>query len=311
MLQVNNISFEYHKEKEVLKDLSFQLSAGEHLCVMGESGSGKSTLLKAIYGLLDLKSGELFWNDHQILGPAFHLVPGMDFFKYVAQDFDLMPYTSVAENIQKFLSRFYPEEAQKRTEELLEVIEMTEFSNQKVKDLSGGQQQRVAIARALAKEPELILLDEPFSQIDNFKKNSLRRKLFSYLKEKNISCIVATHDGNDALSFADQMIVIKNNQILAKGTPAELYQKPKEHYVAALFDDINQIKVDGKEVLLYPHQIKIVETSEYRATVLKSYYKGFYWVVEAEFEEQKVFLQNSGKVESGNLVNIDFFPIPS
>lgn len=311
MLQVNNISFEYHKEKEVLKDLSFQLPAGEHLCVMGESGSGKSTLLKVIYGLLDLKSGELFWNDHQILGPAFHLVPGMDFFKYVAQDFDLMPYTSVAENIQKFLSRFYPEEAQKRTKELLEVIEMTEFSNQKVKDLSGGQQQRVAIARALAKEPELILLDEPFSQIDNFKKNSLRRKLFSYLKEKNISCIVATHDGNDALSFADQMIVIKNNQILAKGTPAELYQKPKEHYVAALFDDINQIKVDGKEVLLYPHQIKIVDTSEYRATVLKSYYKGFYWLIETEFEGQKVFLQNSGKVESGNLVNIDFFPIPS
>ena len=208
MLQVNNISFEYSKEKEVLKNISFQLSAGEHLCVMGESGSGKSTLLKAIYGLLDLKNGTLFWKEHQILGPAFHLVPGMDFFKYVAQDFDLMPYTSVAENIQKFLSRFYPEKAQKRTEELLDVIEMTEFANQKVKDLSGGQQQRVAIARALAKEPELILLDEPFSQIDNFKKNSLRRKLFSYLKEKNISCIVATHDGNDALSFADQMICL-------------------------------------------------------------------------------------------------------
>ena len=311
MLQVNNISFEYSKEKEVLKDLSFQLSAGEHLCVMGESGSGKSTLLKAIYGLLDLKSGALFWKEYQILGPAFHLVPGMDFFKYVAQDFDLMPYTSVSENIQKFLSRFYPEEAQKRTEELLEVIEMSEFANQKVKDLSGGQQQRVAIARALAKEPELILLDEPFSQIDNFKKNSLRRKLFSYLKEKNISCIVATHDGNDALSFADQMIVIQNNQILAQGTPAELYQNPKEHYVAALFDDVNQIKIDEKSMLLYPHQIKIVEASEHSATVLKSYYKGFYWLIEAEFEGEKVFLQNSEKIDSGDLLNIDFFPIPN
>lgn len=310
MLQVNNISFEYNEQKEILKDISFQLALGEHLCVMGESGSGKSTLLKAIYGLLDLKSGELFWKDEQILGPAFHLVPGMDFFKYVPQNFDLMPYTTVEENIAKFLSRFYMEEAQQRTAELLEVIEMEPFAKQKVKDLSGGQQQRVAIARALAKEPELILLDEPFSQIDNFKKNSLRRRLFSYLKEKNISCIVATHDGNDALSFADQMIVIKDNQILAQGTPADLYQNPKEHYVAALFDDVNDIVIDGKQRLIYPHQIQVAESSNYKAIVKRSYYKGFYWLIEAEFDEQTVFFQYSKKVESGSLLNLNFPSIP-
>jgi len=311
MLKVNNISFEYEPGKEILKDISFQLEIGEHLCVMGESGSGKSTLLKVVYGLLDLKSGDLFWKGEQILGPAFHLVPGMDFFKYVAQDFDLMPYTSVEENIQKFLSRFYLEEAQKRTKELLEVIEMEDFAKQKVKDLSGGQQQRVAIARALAKEPELILLDEPFSQIDNFKKNSLKRKLFAYLKEKNISCIVATHDGNDALSFADKMIVIKDHQILAKGTPSELYQYPKEHYVAALFDDVNEVLVDGKKQLFYPHQLQIVEHSNYQAVVRNSYYKGFYWLIEVEFEGQTIFVQNQDKIESGNLVNLDFLSVPS
>jgi len=306
MLQVNNISFQYRKKKDVLKNLSFSLDAGEHLCVMGESGSGKSTLLKAIYGLLDLSEGEIHWKDQQVLGPAYHLVPGMDFFKYVAQDFDLMPYTSASENIGKFLSRFYPEEKELRTQELLEVIEMTEFANQKVKDLSGGQQQRVAIARALAKEPELILLDEPFSQIDNFKKNSLRRKLFAYLKEKNIACIVATHDGNDALSFADQMIIIKNHQILAQGTPSDLYQKPKEHYVAALFDDVNQIIIKGKPVLLYPHQIKLVENSEHKALVKKSYFKGFYWLVEAEFENQVIFFQSSIEITSKNKINLVF-----
>lgn len=306
MLQVNNISFEYNEQKEILKNISFQLAEGEHLCVMGESGSGKSTLLKAIYGLLDLKSGELFWKDEQILGPAFHLVPGMDFFKYVPQNFDLMPYTSVEENIAKFLSRFYMEEAQQRTAELLEVIEMEAFAKQKVKDLSGGQQQRVAIARALAKEPELILLDEPFSQIDNFKKNSLRRRLFSYLKEKNISCIVATHDGNDALSFADQMIVIKDNKILAQGTPSSLYQNPKEHYVAALFDDVNDIQVDGKQRLLYPHQIKVLENSQYKAVVKRSYYKGFYWLIEAEFEGQKVFFQNESSIDFNVIISLSF-----
>ena len=269
MLQVNNISFSYDGKKPVLKDINFSLQKGEHLCVMGESGCGKSTLLKVIYGLLDVDKGSLFWNETQILGPEHHLVPGMEFFKYVAQDFDLMPFTSVTENIKKFLSRFYPEEAQKRTEELLEVIEMTAFANEKVKNLSGGQQQRVAIARALAKEPELLLLDEPFSQIDNFKKNSLRRKLFAYLKEKNIACIVATHDGNDALSFADKMIVIKNHKLIANDTPQNLYQNLKLKYVATLFDDVNEIEINGKTILCYPHQIKVVEKSGLKTTIFK------------------------------------------
>lgn len=302
MLTVNNISFQYSDNRSVLNQVTFNLSPGQHLCVMGESGSGKSTLLKAIYGLLDLKEGTIFWKEQQILGPEHHLVPGMDFFKYVAQDFDLMPYITVAENIAKFLSRFYMEEAAERVQELLEVIEMTEFADVKVKNLSGGQQQRVAIARALAKEPELILLDEPFSQIDNFKKNSLRRKLFAYLKEKNIACIVATHDGNDALSFADKMIVIENNEILAQGTPKELYNSPNHLYVATLFDDVNVI--DGK--LYYPHQIKIVDASTKTGVVKNSYYKGFFWLIEIEFEGKAIFVQNAVSVEKNSVIHLSF-----
>ncbi len=306
MLSVNTISFQYQTKKPVLKDISFQLKKGEHLCVMGESGCGKSTLLKAVYGLLDLNKGTIFWDETEVLGPKHHLVPGMDFIKYVAQDFDLMPYTSVSENIKKFLSRFYPEEAQKRTEELLEVIEMTAFANTKVKTLSGGQQQRVAIARALAKEPELILLDEPFSQIDNFKKNSLRRKLFAYLKEKNIACIVATHDKNDALSFADTLLILRNHTILVNGTPKNIYNNPKENYIAALFDDVSEITINNKKQLLYPHQIQIVEKSELEATVLQSYYKGFYWLIEAEFEREKIFVNHTSNLEKNTKIQVHF-----
>lgn len=302
MLTVNNISFQYTDNRNVLNQVTFNLSPGQHLCVMGESGSGKSTLLKAIYGLLDLKEGTIFWKEQQVLGPEHHLVPGMDFFKYVAQDFDLMPYITVAENIAKFLSRFYMKEAAERVQELLEVIEMTEFADVKVKNLSGGQQQRVAIARALAKEPELILLDEPFSQIDNFKKNSLRRKLFAYLKEKNIACIVATHDGNDALSFADKMIVIENNEILAQGTPKELYNNPNHLYVATLFDDVNVI---GDE-FYYPHQIKIVNVSTKTGVVKNSYYKGFFWLIEIEFEGKSIFVQNTVSLEKNSVIHLSF-----
>ena len=306
MLKVSNISFQYTPKKEILSNISFTLNAGQHLCIMGESGSGKSTLLKAVYGLLDLKDGTVFWKDQQVLGPSFHLVPGMDFFKYVAQDFDLMPYTSVSENIGKFLSRFYPEEKERRTKELLEVIEMSEFANEKVKTLSGGQQQRVAIARALAKEPELILLDEPFGQIDNFKKNSLRRKLFSYLKEKNISCIVATHDGDDALSFADQMMVIKNKKVIAFDSPRNLYKSPPEHYVAALFDDVNELYIDGERRLMYPHQIQTSKDSFHKVIVKKSFFKGSFWLIEATFNSQVIFFQSTENIVSKKEVGICF-----
>ena len=306
MLKVSNISFQYAPKKEILSNISFNLKEGQHLCVMGESGSGKSTLLKAIYGLLDLKKGSIYWKNQEVLGPAFHLVPGMSFFKYVAQDFDLMPYTSVAENIGKFLSRFYPEEKEQRTKELLEVIEMSNFANEKVKTLSGGQQQRVAIARALAKEPELILLDEPFGQIDNFKKNSLRRKLFSYLKEKNISCIVATHDGDDALSFADQMMVIKNKKVIAFDSPRNLYKSPPEHYVAALFDDVNELYIDGERKLMYPHQIQTSKDSLHRVIVKKSFFKGSFWLIEATFNSQVIFFQSTKHIVSEREVGVSF-----
>ena len=306
MLKVSNISFQYAPKKEILSDISFSLKEGQNLCVMGESGSGKSTLLKAIYGLLDLKKGSIYWKNQEVLGPAFHLVPGMSFFKYVAQDFDLMPYTTVAENIGKFLSRFYPEEKEQRTKELLEVIEMSSFANEKVKTLSGGQQQRVAIARALAKEPELILLDEPFGQIDNFKKNSLRRKLFSYLKEKNISCIVATHDGDDALSFADQMMVIKNKKVIAFDSPKNLYKSPTEHYVAALFDDVNELYIDGEKKLIYPHQIQTSKDSLHKVIVKKSFFKGSFWLIEATFNSQVIFFQNTEHLDSEQEIGVCF-----
>ena len=306
MLKVNTISFGYSKKKIVLDNFTFTLKEGEHLCVMGESGCGKSTLLKAIYGLLDLKKGEIFWKENQVLGPKFHLVPGMDFFKYVAQDFDLMPYISVAENIKKFLSRFYPEESEKRTQELLEVIEMKAFENTKVKNLSGGQKQRVAIARALAKEPQLLLLDEPFGQIDNFKKNSLRRKLFTYLKDKNIACIVATHDKNDALSFADKLIVIRDKKIVANNSPKEIYNNPEDKYVATLFDDVNEINIAEKAILLYPHQIKLVEKSENKATVLNSYFKGSYWLIEAELRNKIVFFNHFSDLENNVKIDLQF-----
>jgi ABC-type Fe3+/spermidine/putrescine transport system ATPase subunit len=285
MLKVENITFGYSKSP-VLKNITFNVEAGENLAIIGESGSGKSTLLKLIYGEYDLNSGHIFWKDTEILGPKFNLVVGYDFMKQVTQEFDLMPVTSVEENIGKFLSRFYLDKRQERIEELIAVVELEAYSKTKVKYLSGGQNQRVALARALAKEPEILLLDEPFSHIDNFKKHSLRRKVFNYLKKKNISCLVATHDKDDVLGFADQILVLHDKRIIEHGSPEELYENPKIPLVASFFEEFSDI--DNR--LYYAHQIQIVKNSNYMARVKQSYFNGKSWLIEAEYKEQTIYI---------------------
>ena len=192
------------------------MSQGEQICIIGESGGGKSTLLKIIYGLLQIKTGEVYWNENQIMGPLYNLVPGEPYMKYLSQDFDLMPFTTVFENVSQYLSALEPELLKERTTKLLDMVEMTSFANTKVRYLSGGQQQRVAIARVLAQEPKVLLLDEPFSHIDNFRKNSLRRNLFAYFRKQNITVLTATHDHKDMLPYADQVIVLRDHKIIAK-----------------------------------------------------------------------------------------------
>ena len=295
MLHVTIPSFSY-QEKIILQNLTFTLDEGQQLAIIGESGCGKSTLLKLIYGLYDCDEGNLSWKSEPILGPKFHLIPGMPFVKYLAQDFDLMPFITVGENVGKFLSNFYPKEKQNRIDELLNLVEMSEFKHVKAKFLSGGQMQRVALARVLAQEPEVLLLDEPFSHIDNFRKNKLRRKIFQYLKEKQITTLVASHDINDVLSFSDEVIVLKDTTILEKATPFELYNHPKYPYTAALFGEVNEIEINGKMQSIYPNQLQIVEKSDIQVEVVSSYFKGKYYLIEAKFENQFVFFESENNL---------------
>ena len=298
MLQVTGLVFKY-TDIPVLNNLTFSIREGEHISIIGESGSGKSTLLKLLYGEFDLNRGLILWKDIKILGPKYNLVVGYPFIKYVAQEFDLMPFTSVEENIGKHLSNFYPREKRNRVEELILVVEMEAFAKTKVKNLSGGQKQRVALARALAKEPELLLLDEPFSHIDNFKKQSLRRNLFNYLKEQNITCIVATHDKDDVLGYADKMMVLHNSNLVAFKTPKELYNDPETPLIASFFTEFNDIKPFG---IVYAHQLKVVKDSNLKANVLQSYFNGKNYLVEAILDSKSIYFEHSKALEKDSVV---------
>lgn len=314
MLALKNISFSYTENTPVINSISLNLQQGQHIALLGESGCGKSTLLKLIYGLYDLNEGEIFWKDQQVLGPAYHLVPGMEYMKYLAQDFDLMPHISVAENIGKYLSNFNLDKKKARIAELLELIEMTEFADTYVKFLSGGQQQRVALAKVLAAEPEILLLDEPFSHIDYSRRSVLRRKVFNYLKQNNITCIVATHDSMDVLSFADETVVLKNGEIIDYGETKELYEFPNDKYVATLFGEVNELYIsdfnptteEDEILLVYPHQLMISKTKGIlEVEVQHAYFNGDGYLVYAKFlNNREIYFNHPIDVEKGSFVKL-------
>ena len=309
MLTVENISFAYDV-KPVLKNISFSIQKGRHVALIGASGCGKSTLLKVIYGLLEVQEGALYWGDQLLLGPNYHLVPGHENMKYLSQGSELQAYRSVAENIGQYLSNAEPELKQGRIQELLEIVELQDFANIKVENLSGGQKQRVALARAMAKKPEILLLDEPFHNIDNFRRNALRRNLFRFLKRNNITSITATHDKTDVLSFADETIVIKEGKIIAKEKTSALYQNPGSYYIASLFGEVNALRpslfgyADETEMLVYPHQIKVDTASTAKARVKNSYFKGNHYLIEAVFEKAVIFFEHPTPIQTQKIVGI-------
>ncbi|MNX68255.1 Sulfate/thiosulfate import ATP-binding protein CysA [compost metagenome] len=170
----------------------------------------------------------------------------------------------------------------------------------------------MALARVLALEPEILLLDEPFSQIDSFRKNALRRNLFSYLKAKGITCIIATHDSTDALSFSDETIVMQNGKVIARNTPKALFENPSNKYIASLFGEVNELKSsfftlnesDEKTILVYPYQLKAVDNGPLKVVVKQSYFKGSRYLVKAVFDRKIIFFEHDSELAPNQEVTL-------
>jgi ABC-type Fe3+/spermidine/putrescine transport system ATPase subunit len=301
MLHVESIYFK-HTEGFEIQDVSFQLQQGKVLGLIGESGCGKSTLLDLVHGEYDLQKGVIKWNNQPIKGPSHQLISGHDDFKYVTQESDLMPYISVLDNIIKPLSRQHMEDNIRSAEKLLEVVDLSLFRDRMVKDLSGGQRQRVAIAKALVKTPKLILLDEPFSHIDNFLKQGIRRKLFKYLKEVGCSCIIATHDSNDILPFADEIAVLKQGKLTSKDSPVCLYNTSNDDYTTGLLAINNLLDgrlIDDKlkgHIVVYPHELQLIEANSGNVEVNDVYFHGAYYRVYFSWKGKEFVCDTSKKI---------------
>ena len=267
----------------MFENLNLRFEEGKIIALAGESGCGKSTLLSLIYGLLDWQSGDIVFDGEKLLGPKGNLVPGEARMKFVAQNFDLMPYATVAENVGKFISNINLKKKKETVSELLEVVGLEEFANVLPKYLSGGQQQRVAIARALSVLPKLLILDEPFSNLDFSRKIELREKLFRYVRQQNISLIISTHELQDVIPWLDQIVVLQDGRLIQNDTPEETFKNPSSPYVAKLFGEVNIFSENEMagfgihKFSYYPKQIKISENG-LQAEVFESRFAGnYYW----------------------------------
>ncbi|MBW8524114.1 ABC transporter ATP-binding protein [Chryseobacterium chendengshani] len=283
LLEINNLHFSHTKEQPLFRNFNLKLEEGKILALAGESGCGKSTLLSLVYGLLNWEQGEILFEDRKLMGPKGNLVPGEAEMKFVAQSFDLMPYATVADNVGKFISNINLAKKKETVNELLEVVGLVESANALPKNLSGGQQQRVAIARALSVLPKLLLLDEPFSHLDYARKIELREKLFRYVKEKNISLIISTHELQDIIPWLDQIVILENGRLIQNDNPEETYKNPYNTYVAKLFGEVNiftesEMSDFGiSNFAYYPNQIHISENG-FNAEVMESRFAGnHYW----------------------------------
>lgn len=283
LLEINHLFFSHNEEKPLFQNFNLQLAEDKIIALAGESGCGKSTLLNLIYGLLNWDQGDIIFDGEKLLGPKGNLVPGESAMKFVAQNFDLMPFATVADNVGKFISNINLTKKKETVLELLDVVGLTEFANILPKHLSGGQQQRVAIARALSVLPKLLLLDEPFSNLDFARKIELREKLFNYVKKNGISLIISTHELQDILPWVDQIVILKNGRLIQNDTVQEIYHNPYNSYVAQLFGEVNLFTSEERSDFnisrfsVYPHQIKL-STMGFEAVVLESRFSGsFYW----------------------------------
>lgn len=295
LVEINNLHFSHSSEKPLFQNLNLRFNQGKIIALAGESGCGKSTLLSLIYGLHDWNQGEIIFDGVKLMGPKGNLVPGEADMKFVAQNFDLMPYATVADNVGKFISNINLAKKKETVLELLEVVGLVEFANVLPKYLSGGQQQRVAIARALSVLPKLLLLDEPFSNLDFARKIELREKLFRYVKENNISLIISTHELQDILAWTDQIVVLQSGRLIQNDTAEETYKNPYNSYVAKLFGEVNiftenEITELGiSKFFYYPHQIKISENG-FSAEVLESRFAGNHYWNKIRFKNKEIVM---------------------
>jgi len=226
-------------EVEAVRELNLEIQRGELMAVLGPSGCGKTTLLRVIAGFEQPDSGCVVVSDEVVAGPGRIVPPEKRRVGMVFQDYALFPHLSVEGNVAFGLSKRAREERDALTRRTLELVGLQHKARSNVHELSGGERQRVALARALAPEPDLVLLDEPFSNLDATLRAGLRREVELILHDAEATALLVTHDQEEALSLADRLAVMRDGEIVQVGPPVEVYGEPTTRWAAQFVGEVN------------------------------------------------------------------------
>ena len=235
LLEVIDLSFA-ERGVEVIQPLSFGQGHGQKLALVGESGAGKSTLLQLIMGMIQPSTGEVRVAGSRVRGPEEALVPGHPGVAYLSQKSDLPKFLRV-EQVLGYASKRPAQE----THSLYKVCRIDHLLLRRTDQLSGGEQQRVALARLLLGQPRLLLLDEPFSNLDRVHKRQMQAIINEVAGRLDVTCLLVSHEATDVLGWADELLVLRRGRLVQRGSPEALYKEPVDEYTAALLGDYNLV----------------------------------------------------------------------
>jgi ABC-type glutathione transport system ATPase component len=277
----------------ILKDISFQQKELQKIAIVGETGSGKSTLLKIIAGLIQPDAGEVFFENKKVKGPLDVLIPGHPGIAYLSQHFELRNNYWVEEVLL-----YTNKQTENAANKLFKICRIDHLLKRRTNQLSGGEKQRIALAKLLLTSPKLLLLDEPFSNLDMIHSNIIRSVIHDISTQLHISCILVSHDPLDILSWADEVLIMKDGQIVQSGSPVEVYRRPVNDYAAWLLGPYNiltaaevkyflpelEINEQFNKALLRPEQIKITgnQKNALKAVVQNQHFYGHYSELEVK-----------------------------
>lgn len=303
LLQVKNLTKKFQGQSTpAIDNISFNLEQGKILSIIGENGSGKTTLIKMLHGLLDADQGEILFNNEKVKGPSEVLVAGHPGTRMLTQNFKLFPHHKIKDNILYNLRMHSDSYQNERLQELLSVFDLQGKESKTPAELSGGEQQRAALAAAIAQTPSLLLMDEPFSNLDIIHKESLRKSLIHQLREDGVTVIFITHDIKEALAFSDEVMVLRKGKIEQRATPVSLYRKPANTYTGLFLGDLNIFPLSDfrkaipkfilpdpntkpySHITLRPEDIRLCkeETSIATGKIKRLYFTGNFYEVECE-----------------------------